>query len=261
MKRFFRTIGLGLLLQFVFMSSDMAQIIDSTYAQPITVAPKQANKQLSAKAFIAPGILIGYGIWANNNPTLQSFNHSLQEALYNNRPHEKVHIDNYLQYAPAAFAIGLSCAGVKGKDNTKDILLIYALSNIIMNTSVQVVKHTSHQLRPDGSAFNSFPSGHTAEAFASAELLRMEYKNKSPWYGIVGYGVAAVTGYLRMYNNKHWFSDVLAGAGFGIASTKIAYWTYSKLRPHFYKRKKNETFIFPAYLQGNIGMALVYRPQ
>ncbi len=261
MKPFFRIIGLGLMLQFVFLGSTMAQILDSSYAQPIAAAPKKADKQLSAKAFIAPGILIGYGIWANNNHTLQSFNHSLQEALYTNRPHEKVHIDNYLQYTPAAFAIGLSCAGIKGKDNTKDIVFIYALSNVILNTSVQLVKHGSHQLRPDGSDYNSFPSGHTAEAFASAELLRMEYKDRSPGYGIAGYGVAAVTGYLRMYNNKHWLSDVLAGAGFGIASTKIAYWAYSKLRPHFYSKKKNEAFILPTYQQGNIGLAMVYRPQ
>jgi hypothetical protein len=88
----------------------------------------------------------------------------------------------------------------------------------------------------------------------------MEYKDRSPWYGIAGYSVAAVTGYLRMYNNKHWLSDVLAGAGFGIASTKIAYWAYSKLRPHFYSKKKNAAFILPTYQQGNIGLTMVYRP-
>ena len=249
------------MLQFVFLSNTLAQIVDSSFSQPIAAAPKQVNKSLSAKAFIVPGILIGYGIWANNNPTLQSYNHSIQQSIYVDRPHEKIHIDNYLQYTPAACAIGLSVAGVKGKDNTKDILLIYGLSNIILNTSVQLVKHGSHQLRPDRSDFHSFPSGHTAEAFASAELLRMEYKDRSPWYGIAGYSVAAMTGYLRMYNNKHWLSDVVAGAGFGIASTKIAYWAYSKLRPHFYSKKKNAAFILPTYQQGNIGLAMVYRPQ
>ena len=49
--------------------------------------------------------------------------------------------------------------------------------------------------------------------------------------------MVAATGYMRMYNNKHWFSDVVAGAGIGIVSTKIAYWIYSALQNYF--RKKN----------------------
>ncbi len=32
--------------------------------------------------------------------------------------------------------------------------------------------------------------------------------------------MAATTGYLRMYNNKHWFSDVVAGAGVEYCSTR-----------------------------------------
>ncbi|MNL72165.1 hypothetical protein D3C87_1974290 [compost metagenome] len=33
-----------------------------------------------------------------------------------------------------------------------------------------------------------------------------------------------------MYNNKHWLSDVVAGAGFGILSTKVAYYLYPRLK-------------------------------
>jgi membrane-associated phospholipid phosphatase len=32
-----------------------------------------------------------------------------------------------------------------------------------------------------------------------------------------------------MYNNKHYFSDVIAGAGIGILTTKAAYWINNKL--------------------------------
>jgi membrane-associated phospholipid phosphatase len=41
--------------------------------------------------------------------------------------------------------------------------------------------------------------------------------------------MAATTGYLRMYNNKHWFGDVVAGAGVGILSAKFSYWLFEKL--------------------------------
>ena len=29
---------------------------------------------------------------------------------------------------------------------------------------------------------------------------------------------------MRMYNNRHWASDVLAGAGVGILSASLTYW-------------------------------------
>jgi membrane-associated phospholipid phosphatase len=66
--------------------------------------------------------------------------------------------------------------------------------------------------RPDGSSYNS-SLGHTANAFASAEFLWQEYKDVSIWYGISGYIIASGTGVLRIYNNRHWLTDVAAGAG------------------------------------------------
>jgi len=42
-----------------------------------------------------------------------------------------------------------------------------------------------------------------------------------------GYAVAAATGILRLYNNKHWFSDVVAGALIGILSARLAYRMFS----------------------------------
>jgi phosphoesterase PA-phosphatase related len=38
----------------------------------------------------------------------------------------------------------------------------------------------------------------------------------SPWYGIGGYVIAAGTGALRAWNNKHWVWDVVFGAGLGM---------------------------------------------
>ena len=38
-----------------------------------------------------------------------------------------------------------------------------------------------------------------------------------------------------MYNNRHWLTDVAAGAGIGILSTKIAYWLYPFLNSKLFK--------------------------
>ncbi len=94
-----------------------------------------------------------------------------------------------------------------------------------MGISVNSIKSTGNVIRPDGSSNNSFPSGHTAISFVGAEFLWQEYKDVSIWYGISGYLIASGTGFFRMYNNRHWLTDVSMGAGIGILSTKIAYWT------------------------------------
>jgi membrane-associated phospholipid phosphatase len=90
---------------------------------------------------------------------------------------------------------------------------MYAMSLGLANIVVMPVKHWTAERRPDSSDLLSFPSGHTATAFVSAEFLRQEYKHLSPWITTGGYAMAVLTGYLRMYNNKHWLSDVAAGAG------------------------------------------------
>ena len=51
--------------------------------------------------------------------------------------------------------------------------------------------------------------------------MRMEYGNA---WGLGAYTIAATVGILRMYNNRHWLNDVLAGAGIGILSAKAALW-------------------------------------
>ena len=88
-----------------------------------------------------------------------------------------------------------------------------------------------------------FPSGHTTEAFAYAEFIQQEYKDVSPWYGAVGYAAATATGLLRIYNNKHWLSDVVAGAGIGMASTKLAYLLYRAIKRKSFNSKKMNTMI------------------
>ena len=90
---------------------------------------------------------------------------------------------------------------------------MYLISNTLTGIAVSKLKTQTAILRPDGSSNRSFPSGHTAEAFAAAEFMNQEYKHLSPWYGIAGYTLATATGTLRVLNNSHWLSDVIMGAG------------------------------------------------
>ena len=105
---------------------------------------------------------------------------------------------------------------------------------------------------------SAFPSGHTATAFVAAEFLYQEYKNISPWYGVAGYLAATATGILRIYNNRHWFRDIVPGAGFGILSTKLVYWMYPAIKRKFLKDKPMTTMAMPYFQNGSAGIFLVH---
>ena len=216
------------------------------------------DRKKTIKSILIPGVMITYGFVTLVNNSFKNLNVEVKEEIWSEHLHKLNHIDNYLLFMPAVSVYGLNALGIHGKNNLRDRSLIYLMSNIILNTTVYSLKKISHQLRPDGFDYNSFPSGHTAEAFASAEFMRYEYKEVSPWYGVAGYAMATATGFLRMYNNKHWLGDVVAGAGFGILSTKLAYWIYPAIKRKFFKNNPVNTMIMPYYQNGRGGLALVY---
>jgi hypothetical protein len=236
----------------------LAQTLDKT---DTIVSLKVENKkqiQFNAKQLIIPTVLIGYGIIGIGSDQLEAFNFEIREEVKENID-RKFSIDDFSQYMPAATIYGLEAFGIKGKNTIRDKTIILATSYLIMGLTVNSLKRITKVERPDGSGFNSFPSGHTATAFMGAELLYQEYKDVSVWYGISGYVVAAGTGVFRMYNNRHWLTDVVAGAGIGILSTKAAYWLYPTINKLFVSKKnsnKKSTFV-PYYDGKQVGFGFV----
>ena len=128
------------------------------------------NLKFNYKQLIIPGVLIGYGVIGIGNDQLLSFNHQIKSEVTEDID-EKITIDDFSQYAPAASVYALNAFGVKGKNNMRDRSVIFVTSYAIMATTVLGLKSIVHEERPDGSSNNSFPSGHTATAFAGAEFL------------------------------------------------------------------------------------------
>lgn len=215
------------------------------------------NKKIGT-SLIVPAVLFTYGIISLESDALQSLDNKIKEEIWTENPHRKVSIDNYLQYAPAIMVYGLNALGIHGKNNFRDRSYIYLLANTMMGVTVQSLKAITKIQRPDGAGTNAFPSGHTATAFVGAEFLRQEYKDISPWYGIAGYTVAITTAYLRMYNNKHWFRDLLPGAGIGMAATKLAYWIYPSIKRTLFKNKPMNNIIVPYYQSGVGGFSMLH---
>ena len=211
------------------------------------VAPK--NIKFNYKQLILPTVLIGYGMVGLNSGDLKKINLDIRNGVVDDN-HKKLSIDDFLQYTPALSVYALNNLGVQGKNNLKDRSIVLGTSMVFVLATVTALKKITKVERPDGSNFDSFPSGHTALAFAGAEFLYQEYKDVSVWYGVSGYVIATATGAFRIYNNKHWLTDVATGAGIGILSTKAAYWLQPYLSQHIFGTSKNKTtgdFFSPYY--------------
>ena len=220
------------------------------------------------KSLIIPAVFIGYGIVGLESGQIKGFNSGISAEVTEDID-DKTSIDDFSQYAPIAAFYGLSALGVKSKNTFKDKTIIFATSYLLMGLTVNAFKKTASVERPDGSSLNSFPSGHTATSFMGAELMMQEYKNESLWYGISGYVIAAGTGAFRMYNNRHWLTDVVAGAGIGILSAKAGYWLYPITSKWFTKKARKlssnwrsnstntKTAMIPFYNGKNIGFGFV----
>lgn len=212
------------------------------------------------KAFAVPAVLIGYGVIGLESDQLKSFNSQIREEVTEDID-EKITVDDFTQYSPFVSVYALNAMGIKGKHDFKDRTVILAASYLMMSSTILGLKSITKQQRPDGTSRNSFPSGHTATAFMGAEFLYQEYKDKSIWYGVAGYAVATGTGLFRMYNNRHWLTDVAAGAGIGILSTKMAYWVQPWISRTLFgdKQMDGNSSLMPFYDGKHIGCGMVVR--
>lgn len=162
----------------------------------------------------------------------------------------RLEFDDYVQYVPVVGAFALGLTGVKARHTLGERTLILATSYATLAVLTNVPKFLVDEKRPEFAGHNSFPSGHTATAFMGAELMRIEYGG---WYGIGAYAVATGIGFLRMYNGRHWLSDVVAGAGVGILSARVGEWSCSLWQRLLYKRKESTPHIVLAPTASPIG--------
>ncbi len=238
-------IKLLIVLTFFLSLNGKAQQKDSIYS---------IKDELSYKHFIIPAALISSGLLLKNAP----MNKNLQgdfRAILGTDFHTKA--DNYLQYEAVLQIYGGRYLGFKPKNDILHQTINITISNAIMGGIVQTMKHTFKEERPDGSDEFSFPSGHTATAFTNASLLFYEYKDANIWYASSGFLFATATGFLRIANNKHYTSDVLAGAGIGTAvGLAVSYWC--PFKSVTFGKNKTHALIYPQ-IGTNYGVGLLIK--
>jgi hypothetical protein len=97
------------------------------------------NIQFKYKSLIIPTVLIGYGVVGLISPTLKDINISTKNEF---REHDdkKVKIDDFSQYSPFLSVYALNATGIQGKNNFKDITIVWATAYLIMGASVNIIK-------------------------------------------------------------------------------------------------------------------------
>lgn len=197
-------------------------VLDCTDSLSVNESPDSRAELFRPSRLIVPGVLFTAGVvgvnwdWyaTNINIPLRNYAGELRSDW------GYTTAENWIQYAPLAAYMGLGACGV-GDHSFLEHFFTAGSAWAVEAVLVNGLKYTLCEMRPNLSARNSFPSGHTATAFLGAELVRLEY---GVWAGAGAYAVAMLTAAMRVYNNWHWFNDLLGGAAIGILSANIGYW-------------------------------------
>jgi hypothetical protein len=202
------------------------------------------KSNFKAGELIMPLSLVGVGALGFIEP-VKAWHHGLHDKVSIGAGDNTIKADEYLRFVPMAGIYGLSLLGADAKHGYMDRTLELGVSFVALTAIGYGCKYLIHSPRPNGSDNNSFPSGHTATTFMGAELVRIEYGEEHPWLAVGAYTVATAVGALRVYNDCHWFNDVIAGAGVGILSARIGYWLLPYTRQIAHRITGWDMFVAP----------------
>lgn len=163
---------------------------------------------------------------------------------------------------------GVYAAGLVSRNQKLQRAGILAASGLLLNDLVTgQLKDEFQRRRPDATAENhyfeggeggqhhaSFPSSHTSTAFTFATALATVYKNHR-WVPPVAYSMATLVGLSRIHDNKHWATDVMAGAAVGFLTTKATNIILKQTEKQLEKRKLR-IYLAPKATAGVYGLSL-----
>ena len=183
-------------------------------------------------AIIVPTTFLIYGCLKPAIQGIENLDTRIWEDIHKNHPDFHTRADDYLQWVPSASIYLMDAFKVKTKHSFKEHLLIDAGSIIITGGAGFVMRKISGNMDVYNTHGTWFPSGHTANAFRGAEIVFQELKDTHRVLSYSGYLVASAVGALRIFNKQHLLTEVLAGAGLGMLSTKLTYLVFDKVKTH-----------------------------
>lgn len=178
----------------------------------------------SVSQFIVPGSLMATGAVIRGTPWLhEHIDNGLRDWVQSYEP-KRVYYDDYAQYALLTSVFLLKGLGVESRHDWESLITLTSGTCLLGYVSSTIMKHMLAVSRPGRpNEHTSFPSGHTITSFLGAEILRREYGEEYPAIAIVGYLFATGIACMRIYNDRHFLSDILAGAGFAMFCVGVTY--------------------------------------
>ena len=229
-----------------------------------------ASRQKIGRAVVlriaVPSALLGVGVLAHSpaySPALWRAKQEVQEETQEEFAGFDAHgIEDYTRHVPLATAYALMATGHRGERSAVGFTLIYLVAHELDDGVVSNLKRLSAEVRPNNPTdFSSFPSSHTAQAFLTATLLHEQFGRQYPWVSVSGFAVAAATGTMRVLGNKHWVTDVLAGAAIGFLSAETVWHLYPAFTRLLPERLAHRLLLLPTYVPGaGVGLGLALRP-
>jgi membrane-associated phospholipid phosphatase len=116
------------------------------------------------------------------------------------------------------------------------------IHNVVSSSIIASLKEGVGQRRPGDQSDKSFPSGHTNTAFLGAAFMQQRY---GPRWGIPSYISAIAVAYTRVYGNKHYVNDTIAGASIAMMSAWAIVPPYeAERRRHWEDQERERPFSY-----------------
>lgn len=170
---------------------------------------------------------------------LIAFDQQIMDGIQDNRNDLSTHLADLGDFVGSrrfipGLIVGTLGVGLVFKDDKLKRTAYRTLKAAVISGLVtETLKALTHRKRPnkgegpyvfEGAGWSSdntsFPSGHSTGAWAVATVFATEYKD-TKWVPWVAYSLATITSWSRVYDEKHWGSDVVLGALIGYVTGKL----------------------------------------
>jgi membrane-associated phospholipid phosphatase len=211
----------------------MGVVAQANVVPTVPTAASQSDPLVSRKTATVAGILFAATLLGDHSVRLQAQEH---RGATSNSVAGFGNVFGEWRYVVPAISAGYLAGEIAGSSGLKRVMVRAGAAAALAGGSSTILKHAIGRSRPDVagdpgrlrpfSSWNSFPSGHTAVAFAIATAVAEE--TGDGWTDAALYGAATLTAMARVNDDRHWTSDVLIGGLLGHLSGK---WVSRKLGP------------------------------
>ncbi len=192
----------------------------SVYSQDTLRFEKNTSQKIQDNSILVTSVSFGGGMALLSGIDVADRGNWV--CLNSHKDENNIIVDVF-QYAPIALPWVMKISGSPTRSGWGQMAVSHAFGIGLMAGSVKLLKDVTDEMRPDGSGYGSFPSGHSAWAFLGATMISRELGWRSSWYSFGAYTFATGIAVERVLSKRHFPADVVAGAGIGVLTGELGY--------------------------------------